>query len=1157
MLNFRKLKQDFSSSILKEGKEFFDNDNVIKAKVLELTSDTLRISGTVTGNYENNYECTLEIDRMESEVIDSDCDCPSDFDCAHLAAMTFYLEKHLDRIIVDFSKETDLEQEYEDLDKEKKEELISAVRQAETQHKKKVGETFRKELMEEYVSAAETFARCPFFLPMETLIEDRAEMAVILTPAEEGLKKVDPLQIQLALRLPQRNKPLIVSNVKDFINGVRYHESIFLGGKRYFFTLASFDANSASILKLLMDFLHFEPKKTERNQKLAEIETESFGMILARSYELALSTKTGQRMSNNLPCLFIGSVEKPLKFSQEPVGLKFELEYLDTPASKIMIDPAIELPDGQFLSPHSAFVFECAKPGILHEETFYQFESKIKRAHLRNLATVRSLIVPQPLFGSLIENALPELGRFGKIGNQKILDKFVTLPFVEPIKAKCRIEYLDGELEAYLTFDYDGLEIPSSGTKLTVEQVTKFVREEGVLARNLVEEQKLIDELFQEFIFYPETGAYVAKSEKKIVEFMTGILPQYRDRVHFDCPSNLLDQFIYDQTCFDVHLKESPIIDCYEVQLKVKGDLAGVKIDLLWDCLSSKRNYIELEKQKKKQGKSKTGSKSKFLVLDLKELGHVVQILDELGVACLEDQEIERPLWSLASIKASNFEGFPFTFSMSTKLKAIQKQLLGEVVPKPTAVPKEVRADLRKYQLEGVHWLERLRTMHLNGILADDMGLGKTLQTIIALSQDRKENSKSLSLVVCPTSLVYNWKEEFSKFNSDTKVLIVDGAPSQRKKTLKEAEKNHVLVTSYSLMQKDIDLYKDFNFSYVVLDEGQHIKNRTTRNAKSVKQLQARHKLVLTGTPIENSLEELWSLFDFLMPGLLNTYERFVDKYVKQTTQETSENPLVNLRGKVSPFILRRMKEDVLEDLPPVSEMVYHCHLSSQQIELYRSYAMSAKEELSKLVKKEGFEKVQIHVLATLTRLKQICCHPALFAKEKAEEGDSAKYDLMLELLNTLVEGKHKTVIFSQYTKMLGLMKKDLKKMGITFSYLDGSTKNRLDVVKEFNEDPNISVFLVSLKAGGTGLNLVGADTVIHYDQWYNPAVRDQALDRVHRIGQDKPVSSITLVTLGTIEEKIIELQNKKRGLVKQVVNCDEEAIARLTWEDVLELLET
>jgi SNF2 family DNA or RNA helicase len=598
----------------------------------------------------------------------------------------------------------------------------------------------------------------------------------------------------------------------------------------------------------------------------------------------------------------------------------------------------------------------------------------------------------------------------------------------------------------------------------------------------------------------------------------------------------------------------------YEVEIQVEGYLNGVTIDLLWDCLSAKRAFIELSPKKKGRRKTKAEESKapyKILVLDLEKLAPVIQIFDEMGINCLDDHVEQRPLWSLASLDVEQFNGLPIRFSMTDKLHEMQQQMLGHIPCVIRDVPAVIQASLRNYQLDGIRWLDRLKGMHLNGILADDMGLGKTLQAIIALTQHKIDHPNQPSIVICPTSLVYNWKEEFAKFNPNLNALPVDGNPNQRKKLLKDLDQYDIIITSYTLVQKDIEFYKTISFGYAILDEAQHIKNRGTRNAQSVKMIQASHRLILTGTPIENSLEELWSLFDFLMPGLLSTYERFVEKYIRQSTTLQAGKSLENLRRKVAPFILRRMKRDVLEDLPPVSEIVYHCHLSDVQQKLYRSYAASARQELSQLVKKEGFDRVQIHVLATLTRLKQICCHPAIFAKDKAESGDSSKYEMLLELLQTLMEGKHKTVIFSQYTRMLNIMREDLQSQGIPFEYLDGSSKNRLSIVKKFNEDQNIPIFLVSLKAGGSGLNLVGADTVIHYDMWWNPAVENQATDRVHRLGQKNSVSSYKLITLNTIEEKILDMHNRKKGLVKEVVSRDDEMMSKLTWEEVLELLQT
>ena len=425
---------------------------------------------------------------------------------------------------------------------------------------------------------------------------------------------------------------------------------------------------------------------------------------------------------------------------------------------------------------------------------------------------------------------------------------------------------------------------------------------------------------------------------------MTDVIPRNQHRVKFNYPQNLLDQFIYDQSKFKLTLSHTDRMDVYEMNIEVKGSLKGVSLDRLWDCIVSRRAYLELDMGKKKSTKAKEQSNkiSKILVLDLEELSAVVQLFDELGIEKLDNKKLERPIWSLANIDETNFKALPVTFTMTPQLKEIRKQMLGEKVFKFTPVPKEVNAKLRHYQEEGVHWLERLRTMYLNGILADDMGLGKTLQAICALTQLMK-GAKTPALVVCPTSLLYNWKEECHKFNGKLKSLIIDGMPNQRIKLIKGMKDYNVVITSYSLLQKDIEAYDKFTFSYMILDEAQHIKNRGTRNAKSVKMVKAKHRMILSGTPIENSLDELWSLFDYLMPGFLGTYDRFVEKYVRLSGEEQTKN-LQYLRKKVAPFILRRMKADVLDDLPPVSENVYHCQLTDVQKELYISYAESARD---------------------------------------------------------------------------------------------------------------------------------------------------------------------------------------------------------------------
>lgn len=1162
MLNVRKLKQDFSPSILREGRALYEKDLVLSAKIVTISAETIRLSFQVLGNFDHAYDSEIEINRSESTILDSDCNCPYKYDCQHLAAVLFYLEEHLDELIVSYSKETDIDKSTA-IDEEGKQQLRETIKEAETKEVVRRGKKYQKEILQEYVEAAKVLAKSPYFVADEQIPVDPAELAVIVTPLSQKMAVANPVEIQLALRLPYRSKPLYIPNIREFFEALHYGERLYIGSKRYFFTLASFDSIGQEMMKILSDCVRYQEGREEANPRSSFLALEAFGRLLDRAANLIPQAQNTSRDEENpvIPNIYCGTLETPYRLAKSPAAIRIDLEYIQLPAPKLLLNPTLILENDTTVRIEEVLLFECATPGLIHQETYYRFGPAIKHKHLRYLSAIRDITIPEPLFGTFVENGIPELTHFAEVTHRDILEHFVTLPFAGQLKAICDISYLNGELEASLRFLYDKIVVPAAFQKLTSAQIDAFVTEEGILARNLAEEQKIIEDLFQDFIFEPKQAIYIAKTDKKIIEFMTEVIPRNQESVTFNCPENLLDRFIYDNSHFKLALKEGPTIDTYVIEIKVEGNLKGLSVDLLWDCLSSKRAYLELQK-KKVPGKRKTVDSAgavqppKILVLDLDKLAPVVQIFDELGINQLDDHAETKPLWSLANIHEEQFRDLPIAFSISKKLLEIQEQMLGIRDIKRSQIPKHVQATLPSYQEDGVAWLERLRHMHLNGILADDMGLGKTLQAIIAITQNKQKHPDDLAIVVCPTSLVYNWKEECHKFNPLLRVLAVDGTPAQRKKLLTGVKDYDLVITSYSLLQKDIDFYQSLPFSYAILDEAQHIKNRTTRNAKSVKMLQAKYRLILTGTPIENSLDELWSLFDFLMPGLLSSYDRFVEKYVRNPGGAQAVNSLENLKRKISPFILRRMKKDLLTDLPPVSEIVYHCHLSTTQTDLYRSYAQSAREELSRLVKNEGFEKVQIHVLATLTRLKQICCHPAIFAKETAEIGDSAKYDMLLELLQSLIAANHRTVVFSQYTRMLSIMREDLQKQGIRFSYLDGSSKNRMQIVKEFNEDATIPVFLVSLKAGGSGLNLTGADTVVHYDMWWNPAVENQATDRVHRIGQTSAVSAYKLISLNTIEEKIVELQNRKRGLVKKIVSSDEEVMAKLTWEEVLELLQ-
>jgi len=466
---------------------------------------------------------------------------------------------------------------------------------------------------------------------------------------------------------------------------------------------------------------------------------------------------------------------------------------------------------------------------------------------------------------------------------------------------------------------------------------------------------------------------------------------------------------------------------------------------------------------------------------------------------------------------------------------------------------------LRPYQKDGVDWLRFLEQNGFCGLLADEMGLGKTLQTLtwIQLERTNPDARNKPTLIVCPTSLVHNWAEEAAKFTPGLKVIPVSGA--QRHELWDDLAKADIVVTSYSLLRRDIDRYDDFDFAAAILDEAQHIKNRSTRNAVAAKQIQAHHKVVLTGTPVENGVSDIWSIMDFLMPGYLGRHESFRTVYELPIARGGPDAELaqLKLRRKLHPFLLRRLKRDVAKELPPKIQSIQSCELSPDQRIVYKELLERSKRRISDMVASQGFNRCRMEILTTLLKLRQVCCHLDLLKlPDLKAESPSAKMDLFFELVDEAIDGGHRILVFSQFVTMLHILRSRLEAQGIEFCYLDGSTKERMTEVHRFNTQRSVPIFLISLKAGGTGLNLTGADMVIHYDPWWNPAVEDQATDRAYRIGQKRTVYSVKLITKGTVEEKVLEMQKSKKAVINATVESDEEMVKSMTWIDVQELLE-
>ena len=474
-------------------------------------------------------------------------------------------------------------------------------------------------------------------------------------------------------------------------------------------------------------------------------------------------------------------------------------------------------------------------------------------------------------------------------------------------------------------------------------------------------------------------------------------------------------------------------------------------------------------------------------------------------------------------------------------------------------IPESLEKILRYYQKTGYKWLKTLDNYRFGGILADDMGLGKTVQMLSIVAGYIDEGTeRRASIVICPSSLTLNWQNEAEKFTNGLKTLVIRGNAQERKEQIAKIGEYDLIITSYDLLKRDVETYKEnkYQFRFAIADEAQYLKNSNTQNAKAVKEILADTRYALTGTPIENSLAELWSIFDYIMPGYLFGYKKFKNEYETPIVKDNSEKAMKKLKMLIEPFVLRRTKKQVLTELPEKTITVLNNQMKEEQEKIYLNYLAQAKQEVAEAIDAKGFERSHIQVLAALTRLRQICCHPSLFIKDYKE--GSSKLEQCIEIIKDATEAGHKILLFSGYTSMFELIEKELNANDITYFKLTGSTKvdERIKLVDEFNENKDVKVFLISLKAGGTGLNLTGADMVIHYDPWWNASAENQATDRAYRIGQKNNVQVYKLITKNSIEEKIYELQQKKAELIDNMLDTKTSFINKLSKEDIMKLFE-
>lgn len=571
----------------------------------------------------------------------------------------------------------------------------------------------------------------------------------------------------------------------------------------------------------------------------------------------------------------------------------------------------------------------------------------------------------------------------------------------------------------------------------------------------------------------------------------------------------------------------------FDFDLQASSEKDEIPFGLVIESLFRNRNYMKLES-------------GEYVRLGLTTL---LSLLKSIG----QSKDTSRPLYQALPIVHA-LDSHDIEKDADSGFKEFIHKIHNFKELEPVDVQKDFRGELREYQKEGCNWLSFLREYGLAGILADDMGLGKTIQALALLLNHHKNGKRAPSLVVAPTSVVYNWLSEAEKFTPTLSTALFlgrDRGELLAKLQKDNAKKPDVVFTTYGIIRRDYETLKNIQFEFLILDEAQNIKNPESVGAIACKSLKSFHRLALSGTPVENRLKELWSLFDFLMPEFLGQYKEF---------NETFERPIEagidgagqKLRKIVHPFILRRLKSQVEKELPDRTDIINLCELEDDQRSLYLDVLDECRQKVFNEIQSRGIKRSQISVLAALLRLRQVCCDPRLLKREGVDAA-SSKLSALMEMIAEVTDEGHKILVFSQFVEMLTIIRGELEKGGYRYEYLDGQTpaQDRLERVNRFNADEKIPIFLISLKAGGTGLNLTGADYVIHYDPWWNPAVENQATDRAHRIGQTRHVFNYKLITRGTVEEKIIALQRKKKELADLVIGGDESVAKELTKEDL------
>ncbi len=828
-----------------------------------------------------------------------------------------------------------------------------------------------------------------------------------------------------------------------------------------------------------------------------------------------------------------------LRFADEPIKPRFDLEMVgaETIVAKVTFE---RQGDGRRFQLTSGGWFPGA-PGWhidTNEGIARPIDHRVSPAALGRLLRSATIAEPASELINMITYGLPKVAL--EIGAElPDLSQVADVVDLEPT-FRMRASGSITEANVALRAAYGDLEVEVRADGIS-PPILILPPEEGqkrakCIRCDIVAQQDAAQTLLELGLSPDESGEFfVAEGDRAIGFWSEGVgsLPEDWDLY---VPEHLLGTHVRTAAVTS-HARVSSGVDWLSVKLVFEAEGIGVDRNELLRCLREGQKFVRL-------------SDNTYARLDADRVQSIIDREVELLAAAGKSGKL--PLSQAGRIEELLQQANDSTVSAGAR--ALFQKLANIDEIKTIKKPRGLKATLRPYQEQGLSWLHFIHEIGSGGVLADDMGLGKTIQTIallLFLKGEKKQKPLSV-LIVAPTSVVTNWVREIERFAPSLTTALWHGAG--RREQQSELENVNVIITSYALLRRDIDLLKKLKLDYAILDEAQAIKNPISATAQAAKELSAAHRLALTGTPIENRLSEIWSIFEFVSPGLLGPLQKFEERFARPIDQGDSKQA-ARLRAAIHPFILRRTKLEVAKDLPPKLEVDKIIDLAPDQRAIYTQVLREVRAQVLGEVERVGVAKSQIHILAGLTKLRQAACDARLLGlpREFSHE-DSGKLSALRELVDEVESGGHKVLVFSQFVSMLKLIRAALDEDKIRYEYLDGSTLDRPERIEHFQSDPTIPVFLISLKAGGSGLNLTAADTVIHFDPWWNPAVEDQASDRAHRIGQTKVVTVYRLVAAGTIEEKILQLKMKKKDLVASVLSEDAGGAKRLTRDDLDDL---